>query len=313
MSVYNKGKFLGVAVESVLSQSMSDFEFIIRDNCSTDDSVAIVQSFNDPRIRFCRNNRNLGPVVSMNLCIDDACGEYVVFAHGDDIWEQNFLASSLLEMEKFPQVSVVHSLMRTIDEHGAWSMPYTPTINVTPQLFSPDEVLQRLFKGCYVSMPTAVVRRNVMSYLDSRYVYTCDWDLWLRIAGGGSSFLFINRQLIRYRVTSGSETSVGSRSGEMILESYLNLRNFFLRNPLYLPYKRDALWRLSRSIMRRSRDLADKETILLYHQIALICAPINLLNPVFHLFFFTGRLLGVKGLRGLMSISRFFCAKQRGK
>lgn len=312
MSVYNKGRYLRDALESILNQSMTDFEFIIRDNCSSDNSVSIVESIDDPRIRFSRNSRNLGPVVSVNLCIEEARGRYCVFAHGDDIWEKDFLAVSISELERHHQVQVVHSRTVTIDDHGA---PVTPGLRIADgggsRLSSPDEALRRLFKGCYVAIPTVVVRREALTYLDPRYIYTCDWDLWLRIAGAGGNFLFIDRPLIRYRVTSGSETSVGVRSGEMILESYLTLRNFFLKNPGYLRYKRDALWRLSRSIMRRSRDLGDRDTVLLFHQIALLCAPINMINPVFHLFFLTGRLFGPPGMHFLKNVSRRFSRRKR--
>jgi len=69
MSCYNKGQFLRETIPSVLSQSFTDFEFVIFDNKSTDDSVAIIGGFDDPRIRFFQNSRNLGPGPSMNNCI----------------------------------------------------------------------------------------------------------------------------------------------------------------------------------------------------------------------------------------------------
>lgn len=306
MSVYNKAPFLRAAIDSVLAQTFTDFEFIIRDNCSTDDSAAIVESYADPRIRFSRNSRNLGPVVSVNLCIEQAQGSLVAFAHGDDLWEPDFLETSFRMLERFPEAMVSHSLAHNLDAEGNLTVREVDPLQPETSLSSGEEMVRRLLKSSCINMPTAVVRRAVMRFLDVRFVYSCDWVLWADIAGDGNAFLFINRPLIRYRVTATSETFVGMRSGEIVFEDYLKLRNFLDRHPAYEKYGRDAFRRLSRSIMRRSRDIGDRKTISFFHRMALLSYPGMLLNPGFHLLFLAGFLFGPSGLRFQKSCSRSF-------
>lgn len=306
MSVYNKSQYLRAAIDSVLAQTFTDFEFIIRDNCSTDASSAIVESYTDKRIRFSRNRRNLGPVVSPNLCLEDTRGTFVAFAHGDDVWEPDFLETNARMLAQFPEAKVAHSLAHNIDDTGRLTMRNADPLQPDTCLVSGDEMVRRLLKSSCVNMPTAVARRSAMRYLDVRFVYSCDWVLWAEIAVEGNAFLFINRPLIQYRVTSTSETFVGMRSGEIVFEDYLKIRRFLDQNPAYEEHGQDAFRRLSRSIMRRSRDIADKKTISFFHRMALLCYPLNLLNPGFHLLFFTGLIFGSPGLRNLKSCSRTF-------
>ena len=306
MSVYNKAKYLSTAIDSVLGQPFPHFEFIIRDNCSTDESAAIVERYADPRIRFSRNSRNLGPVVSANLCIEQAQGDFIAFAHGDDLWEPDFLENSVRIFERFPEAKVSHSLAHNLDAEGWLTKKDVDFLQPETTLISGEEMVRRLLKSSCIIMPTAIVRRDVMRYLDVRFVYSCDWVLWADIAGEGNTFLFINRPLIQYRVTSTSETFVGMRSGEIVFEDYLKLRNFLNKHPSFEKYGRDAFRRLSRSIMRRSRDIADRKTISFFHRMALLCYPWNLVNPGFHLLFFTGLIFGSSGLHCLKSCSRAF-------
>jgi len=307
MSVYNKGKFLRNAIDSILGQSFSDFEFIIKDNCSTDDSVAIIESYHDHRIIFTRNTRNLGPGGSLNNCIGEARGEYITIAHGDDIWDIDFLAVNIAYLEQHPSASLAHSLMSRIDEQD----------NATPaQLHSNvgeyridryEDVLQRLFKSCYILTPTVFVKRASMKYYENRYIYTCDWSLYLNLAVARENFIFINRPLIQYRVSSSSETAIGMRDGDLVLEGYLTLRNFFNNYPEYSQYRNASLRRYSRNILRRSRDSSDREKLKALLCYSLLCYPLQIINPVFHVYLFLGILFGPSGVRSL----KIFTSKKK--
>src|SRR3954452_9077747 len=88
---FNYGRFLPEAIESILAQTFQDFEVIILDDCSTDDSFAVAQRYaaRDNRIKALRNSRNLGMMRNRNACLAQARGDYVKWLHADD-----FLCSS---------------------------------------------------------------------------------------------------------------------------------------------------------------------------------------------------------------------------
>jgi glycosyltransferase involved in cell wall biosynthesis len=82
--MFNRGLFIGRAIESCLNQSFNDFEVVVVDDCSTDDSVAVVERFSDTRIRLVRNERNLGVCPTRNRGVASSLGEWIVFLDSDD-------------------------------------------------------------------------------------------------------------------------------------------------------------------------------------------------------------------------------------
>jgi len=312
MSVYNKGEFLHQAIQSILEQSFTDFEFIIRDNQSADNSIEVIIGFTDQRINFARNSRNLGPVGSLNNCIEAAQGDYITFAHGDDIWDKEFLATHVAHLEMHPSVKMSHSLMHCIKGQDG-VIEARPEQGVGEYLIEGyEDVLKKLFKGCFVKTPTAFFRRNAIRFYDVRYIYTCDWDMYLQIAVAGNDFLFVNKPLLSYRVSDTSETAVGMKHGDLILESYLTLRNFFDRHQEYRRFRRKSFKRLSDSVLRRSRDVGSRDTLYFFFCCAILCYPLQVLNPGFYLYLFLGLLFGPRGVHFLKNSSRFFKRLIRG-
>lgn len=297
MSCYNKGEFLQESIRSVLNQSLSDFEFVIFDNQSTDNSVALIREFDDPRIKFFQNSRNMGPAASMNNCIEAACGKYAVVFHGDDVWDDNFLQTNFDYLERHPSINVCHSLMHTIDERGAKTV-CQPVRGVDSYQIQPSqETLKRLFKGSFILTPTVVYRRSAIHYFDFRYTYVGDWDAYLQYAADGSDFLFINEPLMSYRVSGGSETSIGMRGGDLIIETYLMLRNFFAGHPECRGGSRSSFKRLSAATLRRALVAESREQALFLINFAMMSYPLQVFNPVFHVYLLIGILFGPAGLR----------------
>src|ERR1700726_573779 len=116
---FNYGRFLPEAIESVLSQTFSDFELIICDDCSTDDSFEIAQNYGtqDGRIRVRRNPGNLGMVKNRNVCLAQAQGEYVKWLHADDfLCSTEALDRMVAGLDANLPVSLVASARRIVDE-----------------------------------------------------------------------------------------------------------------------------------------------------------------------------------------------------
>lgn len=116
--VYNGSAYIAEAIKSVLSQTFEDFQLIISDNCSTDNTEEIVRSFDDPRIKYFRNKVNLGQTGNVNHCLELAEGEYVGIFHHDDIMLPDNLERKVRLLDAHPEVGFVHSNIIIIDPDG---------------------------------------------------------------------------------------------------------------------------------------------------------------------------------------------------
>src|SRR5215470_19970518 len=118
MAVYNAERFLSKAIESVLSQSFEDFELLIHDDGSKDNSVEIIQSFRDPRIRAVLHPLNQGEARVRNQCLQRARGKYVAILDADDIAQTNRLRIQTDFLERDGRLILLGSRYEIIDEAG---------------------------------------------------------------------------------------------------------------------------------------------------------------------------------------------------
>jgi len=120
MPIYNGERYLRSALDSLLAQTFEAFEIIISDNASTDATPAICSAYaaKDPRIRYYRNERNIGGAPNHNRTIELAAAKYFKWAHYDDIWAPDLLAQSVGILDSYPSVVLCYSQTRIIDEHG---------------------------------------------------------------------------------------------------------------------------------------------------------------------------------------------------
>lgn len=105
--MYNAGKYIGETVRSVLSQTVDDFEIVVVDNASTDNSVEVVESFADSRIRLLRNSSNLGQERNWNRSVDEARGLYTKLLCADDLLYPQCLEKQVVALESHPDASFV--------------------------------------------------------------------------------------------------------------------------------------------------------------------------------------------------------------
>ena len=100
MPSYNTGKFIKKSIESVIDQTYENWELIIVDDCSDDDTDAVVTSFNDKRIRYLKNEVTCGAAISRNRALRKARGKWIAFLDSDDLWMPEKLKKQILFMEK---------------------------------------------------------------------------------------------------------------------------------------------------------------------------------------------------------------------
>lgn len=134
MVAYNSERYIAEAIESVLCQSYEHFELLICDDCSSDDTWRIVQSYHDPRIRAVRNTTNIGEYANRNQALQRANGEYLIFIDGDDILYPHGLDFMVRSLDAFPDAAL------------AMACPWSEKL-VYPLLLPPREVYLARFLG----------------------------------------------------------------------------------------------------------------------------------------------------------------------
>ncbi|TWI81402.1 glycosyltransferase involved in cell wall biosynthesis [Lacibacter cauensis] len=107
---YNSGKWVSQAIESILCSSFTDFELLISDDCSTDDTWSIIQGYKDPRIRTWRNEQNIGEYPNRNKVLEAAAGKYILFVDGDDILYRDSLRNLSEYVQAFPEAGMLWGL-----------------------------------------------------------------------------------------------------------------------------------------------------------------------------------------------------------
>jgi glycosyltransferase involved in cell wall biosynthesis len=136
---YNSEKFVAQAIESVLAQSFTDFEYLISDDCSTDGTWDIIETYKDPRIRAWRNEPNLGEYPNRNKTLYEAKGKYIIWIDGDDIFYPHGLEFMVKMLEAFPDAAM------------ACARPYWSNM-VYPYELTPEET----FKFDYLGSPVTI-------------------------------------------------------------------------------------------------------------------------------------------------------------
>ena len=118
LAVHNGARFLPTAIESVLAQTFRDFQLVVVDDASTDDTPAIIARLADPRFMHVRNPQNFGLARSLNIGLAHATGKYVARLDHDDVSHAGRLAAQAAWLGDHPHTALVGSLARLIDEHG---------------------------------------------------------------------------------------------------------------------------------------------------------------------------------------------------
>lgn len=114
---YNCAKFIGVTIESVLNQTYQNFEMIIVDDASKDNTEEVVKSFKDKRIKYIRLSKNSGPAVARNRAMEEAKGKYMAFLDSDDLWKREKLEKQINFIKK-NKYKIICSDYEQIDEEG---------------------------------------------------------------------------------------------------------------------------------------------------------------------------------------------------
>ena len=175
--VYNKAPFLREAVDSILNGTFTDMEVIAVDDKRTDESLAILKSITDTRMRIIELPQNLGPAGAANAGMDAATGEYIVRMDADDISPPDRITLQVAFMDAHPDIGASSGIVQFFG---------TETIAVELPL-SPEECAAQLLFSVPVSQGASILRRSVLDLHGLRYDPAWprmgeDWLFWLRMA-----------------------------------------------------------------------------------------------------------------------------------
>ncbi|MRX54258.1 glycosyltransferase [Bacillus idriensis] len=212
---YNRSNLLKKSIETVLGQTFTDFELIIVDDCSKDDTQKVILSFNDPRIIYIKLEENQGAPFARNIGINKAKGKYVAFLDSDDQWLPEKLQKQVLTFKKNEKTGVVYTGIKKISENN---VEYQTPIHR-------GNILSKLFiNNCVDSTSTVMVKKNVLlkvNGFDLDLPSCQDWDLWIRLSLI-TEFDFVSEPLVNYYRHDGDRISTNFNS---VLKGHLAMYN----------------------------------------------------------------------------------------
>jgi len=213
MPVYNGEKYLAQAIDSILDQTLKDFEFLILNDGSNDNSEKIILKYNDSRIIYVKNDQNLGLSYTLNKGLQLAKGKYIARMDCDDVSSHDRFEKQANFLYNNPAVGIVGSWTSII---GSQQISNDPTTNA--------ELKVRLLWQCALAHPTVMMNSELLKKFglryDVNYKYSQDYDLWAR-AAQHFELANIPEPLLYYRQ---HEKQMSSTYGDLTVEEPLRTR-----------------------------------------------------------------------------------------
>ncbi len=257
MPNFNFSQYLPEAIESVLRQSYSEFEFVIIDNCSTDNSVEVIKHYasEDARIKLSINEQNIGLVNNLNLCLQKARGDYIKFLFSDDLLASKKALEQMVNvLDAHEEISLVASARNVIDHQSStlkiWS-GYASKIGYSGTKIIQDCLIEQKNK---IGEPSVVMfrKKHAETGFDARYSQIVDLALWFHILEQGD-FAYLNEPLCSFRMHSSQQTIINAERDDLCEESFHLIEDYAGKPYIHLsPLRREymkyvpvyAIWKL---------------------------------------------------------------------
>jgi glycosyltransferase involved in cell wall biosynthesis len=239
LPTYNRAPLLGRSIRSVLRQSYTDFELIVVDDGSTDETSAVVAGFRDPRVNYLQLSRNTGAGAARNVGIRASKGKFLAFQDSDDEWLPSKLSKQMAAFERGQDgLGVVYSDMQRVMRDG------TTTYFAAPSVL-PDQLVSStiwFYQVCNLGVQTTVIRREYLdevNHFNEDLPALEDMEMFIRLSRR-CTFQRLREPLVKYYDTQGlsKDRYAGWVSRKLILKLYY--KELLTRNPIFLC--KEVLW-----------------------------------------------------------------------
>lgn len=198
--VYNRGKYLRHALRSCFAQTITDFEIVVSDDCSSDDLQSVINEFSDPRIKYSRSAVRLGAAKNHQRAVELSSGNYVLNLHSDDFLLPNCLEEAGKALDKQPSAAAVYfanAYLRNMHVEGASLMP--GVLFASAASIQDNPWLERFYGTC----PSACLFRRAnfdgIGGYNTALRFAYDWYLYRRFLKNGGGVIFLPKILSVYR------------------------------------------------------------------------------------------------------------------
>lgn len=234
LSTYNRAHTLKSTLDSILAQTYQDFELIVVDDGSEDDTARLLAAYDDSRIQVHTLQENIFYCAAANYGIDKAKGDLIAFATSDDVWEPQKLELQVAYLEERPKCAACFTFSAVIDEEGERAEADFEMLSglLIQNFHTRKEWIQQLiFEGNCLCHPSAVVRRAVLEEVGGynlMYCQSADLDLWIRIIRRYSIHV-IEKCLVCYRCYRNPKKQI-SGADELKAARFLNEHMIIRKN-----------------------------------------------------------------------------------
>lgn len=227
MPSYNAARFIGESINSVLLQTYSNWELLIVDDCSKDNSVEVVRKFAniDKRVVLFSLEKNVGAAAARNVAIEHAQGQYIAFLDSDDVWDEYKLEKQLAFMKQY-SYAFTFSNYYVMEENGE----KTENIVKVPSSLSYHQYLRNTIIGC---LTVIIDRQQTGDFKMPLIKSSHDMALWLLIMKRGFKAYGLKEVLAGYRLVSTSNTAKKWKAAKDVWKVYREIEGLSV---LYAAY-----------------------------------------------------------------------------
>jgi glycosyltransferase involved in cell wall biosynthesis len=251
---YNHARFIGKAIQSVISQSFQDFEIIIIDNKSNDETDQTIAQFLDKRIRVIKVNNNGIIAKSRNIGIKESIGKWISFLDSDDYWHNDKLISVYKFILRIKQVDVICHDEQYLQKNKKFKNIYGPTPN---QIYK-----QLIYTGNCFSTSATSIRANFVNEKQLlfrekiEFITVEDYDYWMLLANSGAKFAILHKLLGTYLIHETNSSLHLERTFQNAL-SVLKDHIYFQQK---FSYNKEKLWTNIQNRLNFEKNISSEST-----------------------------------------------------
>jgi len=235
---YNHEKYIYHTIESVLNQSFQDFEIIISDDNSSDNTLEIAKSFKDSRIKIIENKKNNGTSINTNIAIENSCGEFIALIASDDMMHQDRLKKTFEFLSLNKDVDAVFTWVKAINENNLeidHQMTKIFNVSFTNEI---DMLRNFFYTGNYLCAPSCLIKKDALlscGHFNPFLLQLQDFELWIKMLINGHKIKILEEKLTYYRISDSNLSSITSQNSkffsrilfetEKVLEVFLTIKD----------------------------------------------------------------------------------------